>query len=165
MNLTLALLRLPGLRLLPALLSARPFRIESFSMEPAYLQGSLYLVNRAAYRLRPPLRGEVVVLRFPGGRSKVFLKRIVGLPEERVNLALGRVLIDGRSLAEPYAHGGDPALDLEWTLGQGQFLVLGDNRDNSLDSRRWGPVRREDLVGRVSLKCWPGRPESRRGKI
>lgn len=105
-----------------------------------------------AVRSRPPRRGELVVVR-PPGRDLEMVKRLVGLPGERVRLDGEGVRVDGTLLEEPWATGGAPPA--EWRLGTGEYLVLGDNRGRSTDGRSFGPLREEHVVGRVVARYWP----------
>lgn len=120
------------------------------SMEPTLRPGDRVLVSRLAYRLRRPAPGEVVLLRDPVRPGLESLKRVVAGPGERVRLAEGRLWVDGRALCEPYlapGRHGEALGELTWTLGPDTYLVLGDHRDESRDSRHYGPVRREHLLG------------------
>ena len=158
MNALLVLLRVSGLGLLAALLTASRYKVEGFSMEPSYRHGYHYLVDRSVYRRKPPKRGHVVVLTHPSLDGKALLKRVVGLPGERVSLTNSRVLINGELLNEPYLSspgGANPLWDLEWVLGQDECFVLGDNRSDSLDSRRLGPVKGDCIIGNVWFRYWP----------
>ena len=115
MNALLVLLRVSGLGLLAALLTASRYKVEGFSMEPSYRHGYHYLVDRSVYRRKPPERGHVVVLTHPSLDGKALLKRVVGLPGERVSLTNSRVLINGELLNEPYLSspgGANPLRDL-----------------------------------------------------
>lgn len=106
---------------------------------------------------RPPralARGRLVVVR----KTELFVKRVVGLPGEQVDLRNGRVLVNGRRLSEPYVQETaflEPMADGSWTLGAQDYLVLGDARDDSLDSRRWGPVPKNEIVGVLAWRLWP----------
>ena len=153
MDLGLALLRIPGLRALATLLTARRIRIEGDSMAPMYRDGQRYLVDRTTYRFDSPKRGDAVVFRHPSAGEKLLLKRVVGLPGEQVNLREGKILINDR----PFQVEGssEETLDLEWGLGDDEYFVLGDNLSDSLDSRRLGPIKRGWIVGRVWFRVWP----------
>ena len=124
-------------------------------MQPLLEPGERILVNKLAYRTGDVERGDVVVLRGPDGRTLV--KRVAGLPGERVEIVAGRLLVDGFEITEPYvtaehrSRESAPARD----LGEGEYFVLGDNRGASLDSRTFGPVRRERLRGRAAFIYWP----------
>lgn len=132
------------------------FYVSGASMEPSYHDGEYLLVDKLSYHFRAPRRGEVIILQFPKDERKDFIKRVIGLPGERVEVRGGAVYIDGRALDEPYlsganvTSGGDPV-----KLGEDEFYVLGDNRNNSSDSRSWGVLPRRDVLGRSWLRFWP----------
>jgi signal peptidase I len=132
-----------------------PMLVQGESMRPTLEPGHRIAVGPLD---RPPVRGELVVVRRPDGLEVV--KRVVGLPGERVRLAAGRLEVDGRPVPEPYVrHGGG---DLEVTLPPGRYLVLGDHRAASTDGRDFGPVPAGALVGRVRFAYWPPRRLRRR---
>jgi signal peptidase I len=150
-----------------------PYRIPSSSMEPtlhcaepaAGCQAGAsdrVLANRFIYRFRDPSRGDIVVFDTPEravrrcGAGGTFVKRLVGLPGERISSVQGVVYVDGEPLDEPYVNGGPPGSDFrERVLGADEYFMLGDNRGQSCDSRKWGPVTREDLIGPVFAIYWP----------
>ncbi|MBM3924512.1 MAG: signal peptidase I [SAR202 cluster bacterium] len=128
------------------------YRVEGDSMAPAFHHGQRVSINRRAYKNSPPQRGHVVLFRHPTLPHKPLLKRIVGLPTETIHLTKGRVHINDTLLDEPYVatgNGLNPTLDLQWSLSDDEYLVLGDNRRDSLDSRRIGPVKLLWLTGKV----------------
>ncbi len=131
-------------------------RVEGVSMAPTLNGGDLALVTLLDYRLGEPRRGDVVECRFPG-RDGAYLKRLIGLPGDTVEIRGGRVHIDGAPLSEPYATG--PMEDYRVELGADEYLVLGDNRPESYDSRAedMGPISREDFLGRARCALWPFR--------
>jgi len=153
---------------------AKPFRIPSPSMEPTLhcakpVSGcrsrvaDRVIANRLAYRFHEPRRGDIVVFKASArvkaacGVGGTFIKRIVGLPGERLSMRKGFVSIDGVSLVEPYLQAdyrGRESGDWARIAGDGYF-VLGDNRTMSCDSRRWGLVRRDDIIGRADVIYWP----------
>jgi signal peptidase I len=129
-------------------------------LEPVLVQGdSMRPTLRPGQRLavgpldRPPRRGDLVVV---GREGFEVVKRVVGLPGERLRLAGGRLEVDGVEVAEPYL-AGSAGSDLELRLGDGQYLVLGDHRAASTDGRDFGPVPAEALAGRVRFAYWPPR--------
>jgi signal peptidase I len=129
-------------------------------LEPVLVQGdSMRPTLRSGQRLavgpldRPPRRGDLVVV---GREGFEVVKRVVGLPGERLRLAGGRLEVDGVEVAEPYL-AGSAGGDLELRLGDGQYLVLGDHRAASTDGRDFGPVPAEALAGRVRFAYWPPR--------
>jgi signal peptidase I len=133
-----------------------PTLVQGESMRPTLEPGHRIAVGPLDH---PPARGELVVLRTSDGTEVV--KRVVGLPGERVRLVAGRLEVDDRAVPEPYVgHRGGG--DLEVTLGPGQYLVLGDHRAASTDGRDFGPVPAGALVGRVRFAYWPPRRLRRR---
>jgi signal peptidase I len=135
------------------LVTAR-IRVEGSSMEPSLHDGELVVVNRLAYRWGGPQRGDIVVFRFPLEPDRRFIKRVIGLPGERIVINDGQVTIDGYPLDEPYIAAA-PRYSGEWEVLPGQVFVLGDNRNNSSDSQTWGPVPLEQLIGKAVLVYWP----------
>ncbi len=139
---------------------AQPFIVSGSSMEPTFDTGEYLIVDELTYHFGSPERGEVVVFRYPLDTSKFFIKRIIGLPGETVMLQSGAVLItktDGTTFAleEPYLHYEEMGSDMETTLRAGEYFVMGDNRPASSDSRIWGPLPREDIVGRALVRLLP----------
>ena len=140
------------------LLSAARFVVEGDSMEPSFVSGQYLLVSRLAYLSGAPVRGDVVVLYDPARPGKECIKRIVGLPGEHVSMENGQLFVNGHSLEEPYVRGADShrsALPEEWSLGDEEYVVLGDKRDDSRDSRSIGPLQRGAIVGKAWLRYWP----------
>jgi signal peptidase I len=121
------------------------------------------IVNRLAYRFHEPRRGDIVVFKTPArveaacGTGGTFIKRIVGLPGEKLSMRNGFVLVDGVSLVEPYLRPGYRGRESgDWARAAGEgYFVLGDNRTMSCDSRRWGLVPRHDILGRAGVTYWP----------
>ena len=103
----------------------------------------------------PPTRGEIIVFRYPEDPSKDFVKRVVGLPGEKVEVRSGIVHIDGLAQREPYLQRTDRSSARAITLREREYYVIGDNRRNSNDSRAWGVVPEENIVGKVWLVYWP----------
>ena len=154
---------------------AKPYVIPSPSMEPtlhcakpiANCEGRFserVVANRLAYRFRDPERGEIVVFKAPAtadrcggtGGGSAFVKRIVGLPGELVSERDGVIYINGDRLTEPYvAPSRRGNGNGNWRVAPGHYLVLGDNRMRSCDSRTWGTVPRGSLIGPVVLTYWP----------
>ena len=130
------------------------FRVDGPSMQPNLHTGEFVLADRLVYRLGPPRRGDVVVVHPPPAPEQAFLKRLIGLPGEFVAVEGGVVRIDGVALAEPYLL-EPPGYTGAWTLGEDEYLVLGDNRNDSSDSHIWGPVHRSAIEARALLIYWP----------
>ena len=140
----------------------QPFLVSGDSMVPTFHNSDYLLIDELTYRLRPPARGEVVVFRYPKDEKVFFIKRIVGLPGERVEISGGEVTIvngehpQGLKLDEPYINGEmKTSGEEDMTLGAGQYFVLGDNRPYSLDSRSWGTVSSREIVGLVRVRLLP----------
>jgi signal peptidase I len=133
------------------------FRVDGPSMQPGLRAGQYLLTDRLAYRLGQPQRGDVVVVRHPGGPATPptdLVKRVIGLPGDTVSVDGGAVRVNGAPLVEPYLAEA-PVYTGRWTLGPGEYFVLGDNRNDSSDSHIWGAVRREQITGKALLVYWP----------
>ncbi|OGO11614.1 MAG: signal peptidase I [Chloroflexi bacterium RBG_16_47_49] len=135
------------------MISAR-IRVDGDSMEPTLVSGEYVIVNRLSYRLGHPQRGDIIVFHFPRDPKEEYIKRVIGLPGDEVNVMNGLVYVNGQSLDENY-------LDVKmnytgsWTVPTGQLFVLGDNRNNSSDSHDWGTVPMDYVVGKAVLVYWP----------
>ncbi|MBN1313349.1 MAG: signal peptidase I [Anaerolineae bacterium] len=131
--------------------------VDGPSMRPNFTTGQLLIVNRLAYRFGTLQRGDVIVFDNPHDATDEYLiKRVVGLPGETVVINQGRVYISGELLQEPYLA---PDLltnnDGEWHISENSYFVLGDNRPQSHDSRSWGTLDKEDIVGKAWISYWP----------
>lgn len=124
------------------------------SMEPSLRPHQRLIVDKLTYRLRAPQRNDIIVLDLPGVND-MLVKRIVGLPGETIEIRDGIVLVNNQELAEPFPHDIGHANMAPVTLNALEYFVMGDNRDNSNDSRSFGPVKRDAIVGRVWLRYWP----------
>ncbi|RJP45746.1 signal peptidase I [Candidatus Parcubacteria bacterium] len=140
----------------------QPFLVSGSSMVPSFSHGDYLLIDELSYRFRSPARGEVVVFHYPKDSSTYFIKRIIGMPGERVSIENGEVtILDNAAsrrtvLAEPYlAYGTVTGGNAEYELGPDEYLVLGDNRSYSFDSRTWGSLKASDIVGLVRVRLWP----------
>jgi signal peptidase I len=150
-----------------------PYRIPSSSMEPTLhcatpedgCQASAsdrVLANRFIYRFRDPERGDIVVFEVPEralercGASGTFVKRLVALPGDTISQQSGVLLVNRKRVEEPYLNGGERGANFaERRLGDDEYFMMGDNRGQSCDSRDWGPVNRDDLIGPVFAVYWP----------
>lgn len=139
---------------------AQPFLVSGASMEPTFENGDYLLVDELAYRFREPERGEVIVFRYPGDERSFYIKRIIGLPGERVVIKNGTVeiwngekeIVLHEAYLSPLPRGGD---SFDTTLGESQYFMMGDNRNFSFDSRNWGPLARSEIMGFVRFRLWP----------
>lgn len=140
----------------------QPFYVKGASMEPTFHDNEYLIIDELSYRLHSPLRGDVVVIRNPA-LGEFLIKRLIGLPGERV------IINDGTITIINAEHPGGVFLDertylspsvatfgnLDVTLSDEQYFVLGDNRSASLDSRSFGPITRRDIIGRTAVRAWP----------
>lgn len=131
--------------------------VDGPSMQPNFYTDDLIVVNRFVYYFGTPSRGDVIVLRNPvNAADDDLIKRIVGLPGETVEIKNGRVFINGVMLEEPYVKDFCRGFcDGTWYLGDDQYFILGDNRNNSMDSHSFGPINRSLIVGEAWVRYWP----------
>lgn len=139
------------------LASAR-FIVEGDSMLPNFHTGQYLIVSRVNYLLGEPERGDVVVFHYPRDPQSDYIKRVIGMPGDTVELRDQRVFVNGVELEEPYIN--EPCLPIHcpnrsWQVGPNAFFVMGDNRNESSDSRSFGPVEREYFVGEALVRYWP----------
>lgn len=140
---------------------AQPFIVSGASMETTFHSGEYLIVDQLSYYMHAPKRGEVVVFKYPRDPSKFFIKRIIGVPGDTVVIEDGIVTImnaenpKGFILDEPYAETMPPAPKMTETLGNREYFVMGDNRDESSDSRTWGVLQKEKIVGRAWVRLFP----------
>lgn len=142
----------------------QPFYVKGASMEPSFYDHEYLIIDEITYRFREPERGEIVVFKYPNDPSQYFIKRIIGLPGEKVEVKEGKVYVYTKDtnrrvpLDESYLEPGTETIvsreEIE-ELGADEFFVLGDNRNYSKDSRSFGAVKRSFIVGRVLLRGWP----------
>lgn len=141
----------------------QPFYVKGASMEPNFFDHEYLVIDELSYRLREPARGDIVVFRYPRNPRQFFIKRVVGIPGETVVVSGGKTKIineehpggvfldESGYLAESVTTAGEKLVK----LGADEYYLLGDNRTQSLDSRIFGPVKREFIVGRVWVRGWP----------
>ncbi|MBP7831533.1 MAG: signal peptidase I [Candidatus Pacebacteria bacterium] len=139
---------------------AQPFIVSGLSMFPTFDNGQYLIVDELSYRFKSPERGDVIIFHFPNNTKEYFIKRIIGLPGETVSIVGGKVKIvntehpEGFLLTEPYIE--DKLSDIEQTiLDDSHYYVMGDNRDASYDSRSWGSLSKDLIVGRAFLRLVP----------
>lgn len=138
----------------------QPFFVRGQSMDPNFENGDYLIVDEITYRFKAPQRGEVIVFKSPQDSAQRFIKRIIGLPGETVEVKNGKVIIhtkgdlqvlDESNYLSDLLTGGD----MQITLAEDEYFVLGDNRPFSFDSRRFGVLPEENIIGRVILRAWP----------
>ena len=138
----------------------QPFFVQGMSMEPNFFNSDYLIVDEITYRFRDPKRGEVIVFKYPQSPTQRYIKRIIGLPGETVIIKNGQITIingnekfvldESRYLFDSYTSG-----EIKTSLSENEYFVLGDNRAFSSDSRRWGSLSKEFIVGKVYLRAWP----------
>lgn len=139
----------------------QPFIIKGDSMEPNFQNGDYLIIDELTYRFQEPERGDVVVFKYPQDPSQRFIKRIVGLPSEKIEVTQGKVEItdkfgEKRTLDESkYLFNQGWLGTMRIGLAEDEYFVLGDNRARSFDSRKWGALKREYIVGRALIRAWP----------
>lgn len=135
---------------------AQPFRVQGASMMPNFISGDYVLVDKISYHFRPLERGEVVVFKNPENESEYFIKRVIGLPGEELVISGGEVYVDGKLLKEDYLPSDRAASgEADFRLGANEYFMMGDNRLQSRDSRSWGALKRDEVVGLVRVRFWP----------
>jgi len=140
----------------------QPFLVSGASMEPNFSTGNYLLIDEMTYRLRTPERGEVVVFKYPNDPSVYYIKRIIGLPGEQVVVRDGGVEIinkdypEGFKVDETYLDTSLKTLgNIDAVLGENDYFVMGDNRSFSYDSRSWGSLPKDNIIGIVRLRLFP----------
>ena len=130
-------------------------KVESSSMEPTLFSNDYVVVNRLAYKLGEPHRGDIIVFKFPPDPTQIpYIKRVIGLPGDQVQIKSGKVFVNGVLLNEPYLKVTTNGSG-EWTVPEGHLFVMGDNRNNSSDSRSWGWVPLGNVLGKAEVIYWP----------
>jgi signal peptidase I len=139
----------------------QPFFVQGISMEPSFSNGDYLIVDEITYRFRDPQRGEVIIFKYPKNPSQRYIKRIIGLPGETIEVKEGQVAIidDGRRTMLDESNYLPDSLEtsgnIKVSLLEDEYFVLGDNRNFSSDSRRWGALPEKNIVGKVYLRAWP----------
>lgn len=139
---------------------AQPFVVSGESMYPTFNDGQYLIIDEISYITGTPKRGDVIVFRYPLDPSRFFIKRVIGLPNEKINIDSGKITItnkdnpNGFNLTEPYINEKFTTTGT-YNTESDEYFVLGDNRNNSLDSRAWGIVPQKLLVGRAFLRLLP----------
>ena len=138
---------------------AQPFLVNGSSMTPTFETGDYLIIDEISYRFNEPERGEVIILKFPEDKSKFFIKRIIGLPGERVRIENGKVFVSRNDseeiqIIEEYVLNKSFG-NFDSTLAEDEYFVMGDNRTASLDSRSWGLLSKNLIKGRAFLRLLP----------
>lgn len=141
---------------------AQPHKVSGSSMVPTFQNGDYLITDKLSYRLGQPKRGDIIVLKNPRDESQDFIKRIIALPNDTVKIEGGQVFVNDKNQGGTYLP-NDLKTRSGSFLGEGQtvkagsnqYFVLGDNRSHSSDSREWGGITREEIVGRAFFRYWP----------
>jgi signal peptidase I len=146
-----------GLAVVIMIFLYQPVKVEGTSMNPLLSDQERIFINKFVYRFEPIERGDVIVFWYPLDRSKSFIKRVVGLPGETVEIRSGKVYMNGRELPDQYVPTGylDGSNYGPRRIPQGEYFVMGDHRDSSNDSRVFGPVPRQYIYGKAVFAYWP----------
>ena len=142
---------------------AQPFIVSGASMAPTFHTGDYLIVDQISYRFNNPDRGDIVIFKYPNNPSKFFIKRVIGLPGEKIKIEKESIYIineehpDGFKYQLPTEAIDPPPThtSTEEKLGEKQYFVIGDNREHSLDSRKWGPLEEKYIVGKAFLRLFP----------
>jgi signal peptidase I len=138
----------------------QPFYVKGASMEPNFYDHEYLIIDEISYRFNEPQRGDIVVFKYPKDIKQYFIKRVIGLPGDKVKIQDNAVYVNGNKLEETYLlTGTETVLPVrgygEVILGEDEYFLLGDNRGQSLDSRIFGLVRKDLIVGRTWIRGWP----------
>jgi signal peptidase I len=139
----------------------QPFVVEGSSMEPNFHNAEYLLVNKLSYRMAKPQRGDVIVFHPPNFPSSNYIKRVIAIPGDKIEITNGEIKVNGSKLDEPYIPSektlvrNSEAANLSDTMGDDEYFVLGDNREHSSDSREWGHVPMANIIGRAWLVVFP----------
>ncbi len=128
--------------------------VEGYSMEPTLFGHQRVIIEKVSYKLHAPERGDIIVIKVPQ-YNELYIKRIIGLPGETLEIREGVVYINGQALQEPYVNGTPRGYYPSLTIPEGYVFVMGDNRNNSIDSRSFGPIPLENIVGHAWMRYWP----------
>lgn len=143
-------------------LIAQPHKVSGSSMFPNFKDGDYIITDKVTYRLSEPTRGDIIVFKNPRDESQDFIKRIIAVPGDRIKVSSGKVYLNGKLLDEPYLNdqivtnsGSFMKEGEEVEISPNHFIVLGDNRSHSSDSREWGFIQMNEIIGKVFFRYWP----------
>jgi signal peptidase I len=135
------------------------FHVDGQSMEPTLHNQEYILVDKASYLFEPPARGDVIVFEYPLNPQEDYVKRIIAIPGDVISVINQKVIVNGVTLHESYVNSDDPYNPYpsftNRIVGPNEYFVMGDNRGNSSDSRQWGFVPRQNIIGKVDVVYWP----------
>lgn len=131
------------------------YRIEGYSMEPNLHEQQYLIVNKVAYYLGEPKRGDIIVFEYPNGPETDYIKRVIGVPGDTVECRPNQIVVNGQVIEEPYGPNPWNYTCPPLTLADDEYFVLGDNRSQSSDSHKWGPLERKFIIGKAWVSYWP----------
>lgn len=141
---------------------AQPHQVKGASMDTTFHDGEYILTDKISYRFSEPERGDVIVFKAPRNPDFDYIKRIIAVPGDTISIVKGKVYINGEMLVEDYISSDTLILPGQYlregqqvTINEEEYFVLGDNRSHSSDSRQWGPVPENDVIGKVFFRYWP----------
>jgi signal peptidase I len=131
------------------------YKVLSVSMEPNLYEGQYLLISKQTHKIWPLKRGDIVVFHYPRNPEKNYIKRLIGLPGEKIEFRSGQLYINDELTPEPWLWEQARGSIEPRQLGEDEFFVMGDNRNNTSDSRSWGPLGRHQIIGRAVFRYWP----------
>jgi len=141
---------------------AQPQRLVSVSMQPSFFENDRLIVEKLSYRFGQPKRGDVIVFKYPENQDITLIKRIIGLPGETLTIKENAIFINDQLLEEPYIKEQNSTFgnveikeNTPFTINPNEYIVMGDNRLESGDSRQWGTISRDLIIGRAMFRFWP----------
>ena len=139
--------------------SLQNFCIQGQSMEPSLHDQEFILVDKASYLIHPPARGDIIVFQYPLDPREMYVKRIIAVPGDIISIINQTVIVNGVTLHEVYVNKDDPSNPYpainRRIVGPNEYFVMGDNRGDSSDSREWGFVPRQNIIGKAAFVYWP----------
>jgi signal peptidase I len=142
-------------------LVAQPHKVSGSSMFPNFKNGDYIITDKITYKVTDPKRGDIVVFKNPKDETQDFIKRVLAKPGDRIKVEGGKIVLNGTTLDEPYLNnvttnpGGFLREGVEFTVEPGHYMTIGDNRPASSDSREWGQITKEEIIGKVLFRYWP----------
>ncbi len=131
------------------------YKVVGHSMDLTLHDNQYLVVNKLGYRLHEPQRGDIIVFRDPRDPERKLIKRIIGLPDDTLEIQQGQIFVNGQLLNEPYTQSPGRYSMPSTLIPAGHYFVLGDNRNNSSDSHNWGTLPRDEIIGKAWLSYWP----------
>jgi signal peptidase I len=131
------------------------YKVEGYSMEPTLDDGQYLLINKVGMHFHQPTRGDIIVFEYPLDPSKSFVKRVIGVPGDTVEVRDQQTFVDGKAIKEPYIRSPENGVFIRNVVPPGEYFVMGDNRNNSSDSRAWGMLPEKDIIGQAWVSYWP----------